>query len=190
MKFTDRKDFLYDAELFRRADTKTALAIYAEWVLKYSPVPNPSVLEVDRSTAHIDPVWHVPLEARTPISRTLPLPMIVRSSRNKWVIESMTKYVSPKRTNQITFAHNHLEKFDYFPQRGDMIVYSGYRNIIVEVEVPLETFWHQTNVWLGLICHTEVAIEGDVRPLLDPSKVAGPEVSQSPGSLSQVKSAE
>lgn len=186
MKFNDRRDFLYDAELFRRSDTVTARTIYADFVFKHRPKPDPIVFEVDRTTTKIDTVWHMPLTDRTQFSRQLALPMIVRSTRQKWVPDAALKMIVPKRTNQMTFAHDHLLAHDYFPQRGDLIVYGGYRNIIVEVEIPLESYWQQTNVWLGLVCHCEIMVDGDARPVLDSSSLAGAEVSSTP----QVKSAE
>lgn len=177
MKFTERRDFLYDPVLFQRQDTQTALKIYAEWIRAHTPQPKPEILEVDRTTTQIDPVWHVPLADRTPLSRRLEMPMVVRSNKQKWVFDSGTKVLVPKRTNQVTLAHNHLQEFDYFPRKGDLVVYAGYRNIVLEVEIPLESYWQQTNVWMGLICHTEIAIEGDAKPLVDVAKIAGLETS-------------
>jgi len=177
VKFTDRRDFLYDPNLFLRSDTKTAQKIYADYVASHTPQPKPKTLEVDRSTTQIDPMWHVPLTDRTPILRELELPMIVRSNKQKWTFDSGTKILIPRRSNQMTVAHNHLMELNYWPLKGDFIIYGGYRNIVVEVEVPLEAYWQQTNVWMGLVCHCEIAVEGDARPLVDVSKVAATEVS-------------
>jgi hypothetical protein len=136
MKFTDRKDFVYDSEVFKRLDVQTALKIYAEYVKAHTPTPRPGVLEVDHSTNLIDPVWHVPLGDRTPILRKLEVPMIIRTSKQKWTFDRGIRVLVPTRTNQMTMAHNHLAELNYWPQKGDFIIYSGYRNIVIEVELP------------------------------------------------------
>lgn len=184
MKFTDRRDFLYDPGLFKRSDTQTALKIYADYVQKHTPLPKPLTLEVDRSIDKIDPVWHVPLTDRTPILRRLEVPMIVRTNKQKWAFDPGTKVLIPKRSNQMTLAHNHLEELNYWPVKGDYIEYGGYRNIVVEVEVPPESYWQQTNVWMGLVCHCEIAIDGDAKPLPDAGQ-SGVQKSSTP-----IKSAE
>lgn len=188
MKFTDQKEFQYDPVLFRFAETQTALKVYAEYVQKYTPRPAPKTLEVERSTDQIDPVWHVPLSSRTQFSRELLIPVIVHTSKQKWVFDPNTKVLIPKRTNQVIMAFLHLQKLDYFPQKGDFIIYSGYRNIIIEVEVPPEAYWQQTNCWMGLTCHTEIAIEGDAKPVVNPGQAKGPEKSE--GVVAAIKSAE
>lgn len=180
MKFTDRRDFLYDSLLFRRNDTVSALKIYADYVSKSTPLPKPLILEVDRASDKIDTLWHVPLNDRTSILRELEVPMIVKTTRQKWSIDQGLKTLVPKRSNQMTMANIHLEALNYFPQRGDFIIYGGYRNLIVEVEIPPESYWMQTNVWMGLVCHCEIAVEGDAKPLVDSGQVSQKERSSSP----------
>jgi hypothetical protein len=57
-----------------------------------------------------------------------------------------------------------LQEFDYFPTRGDMIYYNGYRQMIVNVVLKPEAFWQQTNVWLGMV--VEAIIPARATPAL------------------------
>lgn len=181
MKFKERRDFIYDPELFRLADTQTALKIYAEYVERYTPRVPPVFFEVDRAVTRIDPLWHMPLSPRTQFSRELKIPTInIGKEKKNWTLDPRTNILTPKQRDIFLMSHNHLEKFDYFPLKGDSIYYNGYRNLIVEVEIPREAYWQQTNVWMGLNCHCEIMLEGDAKPVVNPGVTATGENSTGP----------
>jgi len=181
MRFLERRDFTYDPNLFRLADTQTALKIYAEWIQRYTPQPQPVFFEVDRSVARIDPLWHMPLTDRTQFSRELKLPTVnIGKEKKQWTLDPKTNVLTPKQRDVFLLAHNHLEKFDYWPLKGDFIYYNGYRFLIVEVEIPREAYWQQTNVWMGLNCHSEIALEGDAKPMVNPGVAGSGEHSSGP----------
>jgi len=48
-----------------------------------------------------------------------------------------------------------------------MMYWNGYRHMILNVVLAPESYWQQTNVWLGLVCETIIPAEGDARPLVD-----------------------
>ena len=164
MRYAERPEFPVDPVIFGLKDTKTALRIYDEATRKHSPRTPPSFFEVDRSTENLDPLWNTPVGGREVISRRLNIPAINHFSKNEW---TMTKigYV-PQRRDDFTLSHLSLIKFDWFPNRGDYVLWNGYRYMIVDVSIPGEAYWQQTNVWLGLQLRCIIPPDGDGRPMV------------------------
>jgi hypothetical protein len=163
MKFTERKEWLYDPLVFQRKDTQTALRIHREWTKKHSPNPAPKFFEVDRATAKFDQLWHVPLDDRTVFSRTLEIPAINTQEKPQWRLTKIG--LVPQRKDKFTMSNLILQEFDYFPNRGDLVFYNGYRYMIVNVVIEPNAYWHQTNVWMGLVVECMIPPEGDARPV-------------------------
>ena len=176
MRFIERKQWLYDPELFRRSDTQTALSIHKEYTRKHSPRPYPKFFEVDHRSQIIDDLWHMPLDNRTVFSRVLEIPAINSHERPKWSLTQVGLF--PQRSDKFTLSNLHLQEFDYFPDRGDQIYYNGYRYMIVNVVLEPQGYWHQTNVWLGLVVECIIPPDGDARPVLDPGNAVPSEISQ------------
>lgn len=177
MKFNERKQWLYDPEVFKRCDTQTALKIHAEYVYKHSPVPYPSFFEVDRRVETVDKLWNVSLDERTVFSRELPVPAIVNRERPDWRLTKVG--LAPQQKHKFWLSNLKLQEIDYFPSRGDLVFYDGYRHLIVNVVLEPQGYWHQTNVWLGLVCETVIPADGDARPVIDPSSAVPRERIQS-----------
>lgn len=176
MRYTDRKEFLYDPEVFKLQDTQTALKIYAEWVRKMSPRVLPTFMEVDRDSGEMDGLWHMPLSPRTRFKREIPMPCINKRQKPDW---RMTKVgVIPFQRDDFWLSNLVLQELNYFPSRGDLVYYNGYRYMVNKVVIDPTGVWQQTNVWLGIICECNIPPEGDARPLLDASTRAPSEVSQ------------
>ena len=167
MRFIERKQWFYDAAVFGLADTQTALTIHAEFIRAHSPKPPPQFFEVDRRSEKVDHLWHVPLDERTVFSREIAMPVIVQKERPDWRLTRVG--LTPQQKHIIWMANKLLAEADWFPNRGDMMFYDGYRHMIINVYLKPEAFWAQTNVWLGLICETVLPADGDARPVLDPS---------------------
>jgi len=166
MKFMDRKEFLYNPEVFTIADTQTALKIHSEYIRKHSQIPFPRFFEVDRRIEKIDTLWHQPLDDRTVFSRVIDMPALVQKERPDW---RMTRVgLVPQQKNKFWVGNLLLQEFDYFPQRGDNLYHDGYRHMIVNVVLEPQGYWQQTNVWLGLICETIIPADGDARPVINP----------------------
>jgi hypothetical protein len=176
MRFTERKEFVYDPEVFRLRDTQVALSMYAEWVRVTSPRPYPKFFETDRDTTKIDDLWHVPLTERTTFSRTLDIPAIASFEKPDWRLTKLG--ITPLQRFKFTLAALHLHPLDesakkeknpirlnYFPLRGDMIYYMGYRLMIINVVLEPAAYWQQTNVWMGLVCEASIAPDGDAKPI-------------------------
>lgn len=176
MKFTERKEWLYDPALFQRYDTQTALKIHSEYVRRHSPNPPPRFFEVDVKNMKYDDLWHFPLDNRTMFRRELDIPAIVQIQRPDWRLTKVG--IVPQQKTTFWFGNLILQEVDYFPNRGDMVFYNGYRQMIVNVILAPEAYWQQTNVWLGMIVEAIIPAEGDARPLLDPSKAVTSEVLQ------------
>jgi hypothetical protein len=192
MRYSERKEFLFDTELFGLYDTQNALRIYAEFVKKGSPKPCPTFFVVDRSDEAIDDLWHMPLTDRTVFHRELQLPVLVKFERPDWRLTRLG--ITPLQKFKFILANLHLHpvdqgakdeqlatgqpaiRLDYFPQRGDQIFYIGYRLMITKVVPEPESYWGQTNVWLGLIVEASIAPEGDAPPLADLSKAVPAEL--------------
>lgn len=174
MRYKDRRDFIYDSEVFKRADVQTALKIHKEYVEKHGPQPAPTWFEIDRDPDKYDILWHMPLDSRAPISRQFSMACIVNFERTRWVPSAVG--LVPKRKTSFIVDNTLLKEFDYFPMRGDMVFFDGYRYIILNVVLEPNGYWLQTNVWLGLLCECQIAVDGDARPLLDPSQAAPSEL--------------
>jgi len=191
MRYTERKEFLYDTEVFKLRDTQIALTMYAEWVRISSPKPRPKFFEVNRDITKIDTLWHMPLTDRTTFTRELDVPVIAKFEKPNW---KMTKLgIKPVQQFNFIIANLHLQpsglpsiaekevvRLDYFPLRGDMIYYLGYRLMITNVVLAPEAYWGQTNVWMGLICEATIAPDGDARPLTNLGETAPAEKPTAP----------
>jgi hypothetical protein len=176
VKFTERKEWLYDPTLFVRSDTQTALKIHSEYVRKHSGNPPPKFFEVDTASAKFDQLWHFPLDNRTVFRRTIDVPAIVKIQRADWRLTKVG--ISPQQKTTYWLGNLILQELDYFPTRGDMVFYNGYRQMIVNVYLEPRAFWQQTNVWLGMVVEAIIPADGDARPLLDPSVPAPQEIKQ------------
>lgn len=176
MRYSQRNEFLYDSELFKRSDTQTALQIHAEYVRVSSPNPYPKFFEVDRNATKVDDLWHMPTTERTTFSRTLDVPAIVNFDKPDWRLTKLG--LKPIQRFRFWLANLHLHpndktspndtipiRLDYFPLRGDLIYYIGYRLMIINVVLDPKAYWAQTNVWMGLVCEATIVPDGDARPL-------------------------
>ena len=176
MRFVERKEFLYDMAIFGLKSTATALRIHREWTRKYSPIPAPKFMEVDRRSAKMDALWHVPLDDRTVFSRTLDIPCINTQEKPQWHLTKIG--MVPQRRDKFTLSNLILQEFDYFPIRGDLVFFNGYRYMIINVVIEPNAYWHQTNVWMGLVCECIIPPEGDARPIPNLGIPAPAEISQ------------
>ena len=155
--------------LFGLGNVKTALKVHAEYVKKGAAripgttTPATRILEIDRESQNIDSLWHMPLAERTLFRREFDLPCIVRKERPDWRLTRIG--LVPQQKHKFWMANLLLQEVDWFPQRGDLIAYDGYRHLITKVVIEPECFWGQTGVWLGLIVETTIPPEGDARPL-------------------------
>lgn len=183
MRFTERREFLYDPEVFKRLDVQTALKIHDEAVRKHAGKPWPKFFEVDRSAATVDPLWLQPTTERTKFLRTLDVPCIVQFEKKKW---DMTRQGRPAQ-QRVKFwtSHKALHELDYFPIQGDLIYWDGYRLEITHVEFEPNAYWQQTNVWLGIIYGAQIVPQGDAKELANPQQAAPVELSRQ-GVQSQV----
>ena len=177
MTFTERKEWHYDPDVFSRMDVQTALNIHAEYVKAHSPRPRVTWFEVDRSSSQVDDLWHVSLSERTKFTRTFEMPAIARYERPDWRLTKIG--LTPSQKLKLWCSNRALQEADYFPQRGDIVFYNGYRHIITKVVLEPEAYWQQTNVWLGLICEATIPPQGDARPQPDVSVAVPSEVSPS-----------
>lgn len=176
MRYLERKEFLYDPDVFRLSDTQTALQIAAEYVRVSSPNPRPKFFEVDRDSNNFDPMWHMPLTPRTPFSRVLEIPAIVTFEKPDWRLTKLG--MRPIQQFGFWLATEHLRapdesskgdskaiRLDYFPLRGDMIYYIGYRLMIINAVPDPKAYWQQTNVWTGIVCEATIVPDGDAKPI-------------------------
>ena len=177
MKFTERREWLYDPQVFGRADTQRALRIHREATVKHSAKPPPRFLEVDRRTSKYDQLWHVPLDDRTQFSRILDIPAINTFERPNWKLTKIG--IVPQRRDKFTMSNLLLQEANYFPVRGDLVFWNGYRYMIVDVNIDPKGYWQQTNVWMGLVVDCIIPAEGDARPLINVGVAAVAEVAQS-----------
>lgn len=176
MKYTERKEWLYDPLLFTRFDTQTALKIHSEYVRKSSPNPPPKFFEVDSDNSKYDDLWHFPLNDRTVFRRTLDVPAIVQFERPDWRLTKVG--LVPQQKTTYWLGNLILQEMDYFPTKGDMVYHNGYRQMIVNVYLNPEAYWQQTNVWLGMIVQAIIPAEGDARPVLNQGKPVISEIQQ------------
>jgi hypothetical protein len=176
MKYTERKEWLYDPALFLRSDTQTALGMHSEFIRATSPRPPPKFFEVDHATAKYDDLWHFPLDSHNQFARTLDIPTIVKQEKANW---RLTKAgLVPQQKIQLWLGNLILKELDYIPVRGDLVFFQGYRYVIVNAVPNPEAYWQQTNVWLGMVADAIIPAEGDARPLLNPSEAAAGEIRQ------------
>ena len=166
MRFNDRKEFSYDPDLFSRQDTQVALRMHHEYIQRGAARPTPKFFEIDISSGGIDPLWHQPIKARQPFTRTLDIPWLVQFEKPEWRVTSLG--LTPQQRYRFWLSNISLRlDFDYFPCRGDLVLWNGYRLMITEATIDPSAFWGQTNVWLGLVVNCHVVPEGDSRPLAD-----------------------
>lgn len=177
MKFSERREFHYDSEVFKKCDVQTALKIHAEFVRKSSPNPAPRFFEVARDAASIDPLWHTPVGARTTFTRDVPVPSIVQFDKLDWRVTLLGR--QPRQTARVWMANLILQELDYFPTPGDLVYWSGYRLGIVSLEFEPNSYWGQTGVWLGIIAKLAIVPEGDASPIINPAVPAPAEVASS-----------
>jgi hypothetical protein len=178
VRFVERREFIYDTEVFKLRDTQTALRIHHEYVVRCSAIPRPRFFEVDRSDGSLDELWHVPVSPRTTFSREFDIPAINKFMRPRWQITPVG--MTPQRQDSFWLSNVQLSLIDYFPTRGDMVFWSGYRYMILNVVLPPEAYWLQTGVWLGLSCECIIPPEGDAPPIIDVSHTVPSERSTSP----------
>lgn len=179
MLYTARKEFHYDPAVFKIMDTQIALRIQDEFVTKHSARPYPHFFEVDRAPENVDSLWHFPKGGRTKISRELEIPAINYFQRPSWKLTQIGQV--PQRRDIFWLSNAGLEKVNYFPSRGDMVWWNGYRYMMINVVIPPEAYWQQTGVWLGLTVECEIIPEGDARPLANPAVTVPSE--QSPSTI-------
>lgn len=176
MKFCERNEWTYDPDIFKRCDTQTALKIHDEYVTKHSPNLRPRIFVINRSSAIIDPLWHMPISHQTPIERTIDdLPCINVHQKPQW--KSTPQGIQPMRQDQFWFSNLGLQKVDWFPLKGDQIYYNGYRYFIWQVVIGPESYWQQTNVWLGLYVDAIIPPTGDAAPPVNPGEATPTETS-------------
>ena len=169
MKFTERKQFEYDPDIFSKQDTRTALKIYAEYIKRHSPRPTPKFREVDRNSQVIDPLWHEHKTDRQQFTRELEIPVVNMFDKPKYRrTKSGTQYC---RVDRFILAHNILQELDYFPVQGDSIYWNGYIYEITMVSLEPDCYWHQTNVWMGLYVDAVTAPLGDASPSWNPAEL-------------------
>lgn len=166
MRFKERKEWHYDPEVFRLADVQTALQIHHEYIRRSSPRPYPPMYEVDRRSEKVDQLWHVSLDERTVFSRVIQIPIMVNAERPDWRLTRVG--ITPQQKYKVWMSNLGLQEADWFPMRGDIMYYNGYRNMILNVVLEPTSYWQQTNVWLGLVCETIIPADGDARPLINP----------------------
>ena len=190
MRYEERKEFLYDGEIWKRKDSELALKIHGEYVRTSSPKPYPKFFEVDRGDQAVDPLWHMPVSERTVFSRTLEVPAIVQFEKPNWQLTKLG--ITPKQRFKFWLANIHLcppgslvddretspIRLDYFPLRGDLVYYIGYRLMIMNVVLDPSAYWLQSGVWLGLVCEVSIVPDGDARPVVD---LGTPVPAESPG---------
>jgi len=164
MRYTERPDFPCDPDVFKLKDTQLAMRIYDEATRKHSARPAPVFLEVDRSIENLDPLWHTTPSGKERITRKLEVPVLnlFPNGKNEWTMTP--RGWSAQRRDDFILSHRSLIEYDWFPVRGDYVLWNGYTYIITQVEIPGEAYWHQTNVWLGLKVKCMIPPEGDGAP--------------------------
>ena len=162
MRYNDRREYLYDPEVFKRSDVAIALKIHDEYVRKLAGKPYVRFLEVDRSKAQVDPLWHQPTSDVTQYSRVLEVPCIVQQEKMNWSLVRQGRI--PQQRTKFWTSNLVLKELDYFPLQGDFILWNGYRMELTAVEFEPNSYWQQTNVWLGIIYIGQIVPYGDARP--------------------------
>lgn len=178
MLFTDRNEFTYDMAMFAGADLQIALKIHKEYSVKFSPKPPPKFMEVDRSQANFDELWHSPIGPRTLFSREMLIPSLVVAEKPDWRLTRIG--LVPQQRSKFVLSNLLLQEANYFPTRGDYVYYNGYRYIIVNIGLEPQAYWAQTNVWLGLVAECRIPPEGDAKPVTNPGVLVPAEVAPQP----------
>ena len=145
-----------------------ALSIHDEYIRTASPRPYIKFFEIDRRSEKYDQLWHVSLDDRTVFSRVIELPVVIQNERPDWRLTRVG--IVPQQKYKVYMSNLSLQRAEYFPMRGDLMYYNGYRNMIINVVLEPTAYWHQTNVWLGLVCETCIPADGDARPLINPGE--------------------
>lgn len=184
MLFTERKQFLYDTKAVSTQNVRTALKIACEYVRKFSPqvmedgaLRYPRWFEVDDTVGKYDALWHMPLSPRTQFSRILEIPCINSFDKPDWRLTKLG--ITPIRRDKFWTANLDLERLNYFPQRGDLVYFNGYRYMVDKVVLEPNAYFGQSGVWTGLSCECIIPPEGDAKPLLDPGSAAPAELGTS-----------
>ena len=177
MLYHERKEFLYDSELFKRADSTIALRLYDEYCKKNAPHPLPQFFEVDRTPGNVDHLWNMPTTERTQFTKRSPMGIycINQFKKPDWRLKKSGQY--PEQMDTFLISNIALQAIDYFPIRGDLVFWKGYRMMVTDSAPPPESYWQQTGVWLGLAVTAVIVPEGDARPIKDVSQPAPSEVS-------------
>ena len=166
MKYSERRQFIYDHTLFARGDVKTALGIHHEYITKNSATPRPVFYEVDRSAGASDAIWHGPISGQEKFSRQLELPCLIKFESRRW---NQTKVGSiTSQTAWVWVSHLQLKESDYFPTPGDLVLWAGQRFEVVQPDNDPTLYWLQTNVWLGMKFILTLAPVGDIKPAASP----------------------
>ncbi len=171
MRYTERREFLYDPKLFGRGDVAMALRLHDEYVTRHAARPAPRCLEADRSPAQVDQLWHQPVNGTTQFLRELEIPCLVLHDKKVWNPETKTAQAVSQRM-RFWFSNLALQRADYFPLPGDIVIWGGYRHEIVAPEFEPSCFWQQTNVWLGIVYSATLATAGDNKPALNAQRTA------------------
>ena len=148
MKFTDRKEFLTDPELFKRADVVVAQRLHAEYTRVHAPKPYPKFFEVNRDEALYDDLWHAPVNKKMQYDRALDVPCLNKFIKPDWRITKLG--LVAQRRDDFIISYLTLQELNYFPTRGDGVYWNGYRYIILNVVLDPESYWQQTSAWTGL----------------------------------------
>lgn len=173
--YTDRKQFTYDPELFKRYDSQTAARIYQNYVKVHCARPMPQFFEVDLNQG-VDMLWHTPTAPRTQFTQRSPIsvPAINQFQKPDWRLTKLG--ITPQRRDNFYLASLDLEALNYFPSKGDLVFWNGYRYTIINALPPPEAYWQQTGVWLGLLVECAIMAEGDAKPLVNPEVAIAPEI--------------
>ena len=179
MRFNDRKEFLYDGLLWKRNDVKTAAGIHSEYTRKHAPFPHAKFFEVDRAEQQIDDLWHVPVASRTPYTSRSPMeiPALHQFDKPDWRLTKLGLYA--QRNDRVLISNLILQEFDWFPVRGDKMFYNVYRYMVINVVIPPDAYWAQTNFWLGLLLECMIAPEGDAKPGINAEVLSPAEIGSS-----------
>jgi hypothetical protein len=106
------------------------------------------------------------MDERTAFSRVLEIPCINVFERPDWRLTKLG--LVPLRKDKFWLANLTLQEFDYFPERGDLVYWNGYRYTIRDVVLEPSAYWQQTGVWLGMQVECVIAPDGDARPNQNP----------------------
>jgi hypothetical protein len=168
MKFSEVKQYVFDSELAKRSDVRIAMQLHHEYVSKYSArtgdgKPAAAFYEVDRAAENVDPLWHTPRGGQVTFSRIIHLAAINQFEKPDWRLKAQG--LTPQRVDRFWVSRTALVDADYFPVRGDYVAWNGYRYGVLELSIPPESYWAQTNVWLGAVVRAVIIPEGDSPPV-------------------------